>query len=52
MVIVILANPWIGARTDHAPRRIPYLAVTTIVAVVATSLLASVSVGWSLALYG
>lgn len=52
MVFVILANPWIGARTDHAPRRVPYLAVTTGVAVVATSLLASVSVGWSLALYG
>jgi UMF1 family MFS transporter len=52
MAIVILANPWIGAQTDHAPRRLPYLAITTIVAVVATSLLASVSVGWSLVLYG
>ena len=51
MVVVILANPWIGARTDHAPRRIPYLAATTVVAVVATSLLATPPVVWSLVIY-
>ncbi|MDF1596133.1 MAG: MFS transporter [Acidimicrobiia bacterium] len=52
MLVVILANPWIGARTDHAPRRVPYLAITTLVAVGATALLASLPVIWSLAVYG
>lgn len=52
MVVVILANPWIGAKTDQAPRRIPYLAATTVVAVTATALLTTLPVGWSLAVYG
>ncbi len=52
MLVVILANPWIGARTDHASRRIPYLAGSTVVAVGATSLLASLTVEWSLVAYG
>lgn len=51
MLVVILANPWIGARSDHSPRRVPYLAGFTLVAVAGTAMLASVPVEWSLAAY-
>ncbi len=35
-VTVIFAAPWIGARSDHSGRRLPSLALTTVVAVVMT----------------
>jgi MFS transporter, UMF1 family len=37
---VVFIAPWVGARTDVTGRRVPMLAVTTIAAIVATSLLA------------
>ncbi len=37
--IVVFAAPWIGARTDHSGSRLPALAGTTAVAVLATSIL-------------
>ncbi len=51
MVVVIVLGPWIGARSDHRGRRIPYLVVTTLVAVVPTFFLATVGVTASLALF-
>ncbi len=40
-IVVVFLAPWIGARTDASGRRVPALAVTTVLAVVATSLLAT-----------
>ena len=37
---VVFIAPWVGARTDVTGRRVPMLAVTTIAAIAATSLLA------------
>jgi len=51
MVIVILASPWIGALTDHAGTRRPYLIGSTLVCVAATALLATAGIGPSLVLY-
>lgn len=39
-VVVILAAPWVGARSDHFRRRMPVLIGTTLVAVSATGFLA------------
>ena len=52
MIIVILLSPWIGAVSDHAARRSRLLIPTTLVAVTATFLLASTSIGVSLVIYG
>lgn len=49
-VVAILA-PWLGSVGDRTGRRVPLLAVTTVVTVVATALLAYGSVLWSLVLY-
>lgn len=40
-IVVIFAAPWVGARSDHRGRRLPALVATTLVAVAATSLLAT-----------
>jgi len=48
MVVVFLA-PWAGARSDALGRRVPTLIVTTVLAVVATSLLAAGPVWLTLA---
>ncbi len=39
-LVVILAAPWVGARSDHLRRRMPTLIGTTLVAIAATSFLA------------
>lgn len=41
--LVAVLGPWLGARSDHSGRRIPLLALTTAVAVLATTALT----GWS-----
>jgi UMF1 family MFS transporter len=51
MIVVIVLSPWIGARSDHRGRRIPYLIPTTMVAVTATFFIASVGVTGSLVLF-
>ncbi len=51
MVVVILLGPWIGARSDHRGRRIPYLVPMTLVAVVPTFFIATVGVTGSLGLF-
>ncbi len=51
MVIVIIASPWIGALTDHAGTRRPYLIGATLTCVFATALLATGGIGPSLVLY-
>ena len=51
MVLVIVLGPWIGARSDHRGRRVPYLAPATLVAVIPTFFLATVGVGPSLVLF-
>jgi MFS transporter, UMF1 family len=50
--LVIFLAPWAGARSDVRGTRVPTLALTTIVCVVATALLASGPAGLSLALLG
>jgi UMF1 family MFS transporter len=50
MAVVIILGPWIGARSDYAGRRVPYLTATTTLAVVATFFLTSVSVAPTLIL--
>ncbi len=49
-VVAVLA-PWLGSVGDRTGRRVPLLAATTVVTVVATALLAAGSVLWSLVLY-
>jgi MFS transporter, UMF1 family len=51
-LIVVFLAPWIGARTDHRGRRLPALTATTIAAVAATALLASVPPAPTLVLLG
>lgn len=51
MVIVIVLGPWIGARSDHRGRRVPYLVPMTVLAVVPTFFIATVGVLPSLALF-
>ncbi len=51
MVVVIVLGPWIGARSDHLGRRVPYLIPATLLAVVPTLFLASVGVTASLVLF-
>jgi UMF1 family MFS transporter len=51
MVVVIVLGPWIGARSDHAGRRRPYLLPATLLAVVPTFFLATLGVAASLVLY-
>lgn len=51
MLIVILASPWIGALTDHAGTRRPYLIGSTLTCLIATALLATGGIVPSLALY-
>jgi UMF1 family MFS transporter len=48
--VVIFLAPWAGARSDVLGRRVPTLIVTTVLAVVATSLLATGPVWLTLAL--
>lgn len=38
--VVILAAPWVGARSDHSGQRMPVLVASTLVAISATALLA------------
>jgi len=52
MAFVIVLSPWIGARSDQAPRRVGFLVPTTLAAVIATFFLASVGVTGSLVIYG
>ncbi len=40
-IVVVFLAPWAGARSDALGRRVPTLIVTTVIAVVATALLAS-----------
>ncbi len=51
MVIVIVLGPWIGARSDHRGKRIPYLLPMTLLAVIPTFFIASVGVTGSLGLF-
>ena len=51
MVVVIVLGPWIGARSDHFGKRVPYLFPATLLAVIPTFFLASVDVGPSLVLF-
>ncbi len=51
-VVVVMAAPWIGARSDHTGRRVPALAVTTVVAVAATSLLTRGPIWLTFAFFG
>jgi UMF1 family MFS transporter len=51
MIVVIIAAPWMGARSDHFGRRRPYLIVATIVTVAATAVLATFGVVASLAAF-
>jgi UMF1 family MFS transporter len=51
MIVVIIAAPWMGARSDHFGRRRPYLIVATIVTVTATATLATFGVVASLAAF-
>jgi len=51
MVIVIVVGPWIGARSDHRGKRIPYLLPMTLLAVIPTFFIASVGVTPSLGLF-
>ena len=51
MIVVIIAAPWMGARSDHFGRRRPYLVVATIVTVAATAVLATFGVIASLAAF-
>ena len=51
MIVVIVAGPWLGARSDHLGRRRPFLIATTLLTVSATALLATGSVLPSLVLY-
>lgn len=51
MTLVIVTAPWIGARSDHRGRRLPYLRRTTLLAVGATLLIAEVPVPPSLVLF-
>lgn len=51
MIVVIIAAPWMGARSDHYGRRRPYLIVATIVTVAATATLATFGVFASLAAF-
>ena len=50
-VVMVLA-PWIGARTDRTARRLPTLAATTVIALLATAGLASFSPTITLVLLG
>ncbi|MDR9451705.1 MAG: MFS transporter [Acidimicrobiia bacterium] len=50
-IVVIIAAPWMGARSDHYGRRRPYLIVATIVTVAATATLATFGVVASLAAF-
>ena len=49
---VIVLAPWIGVRTDRSNRRLPALALTTAVAILATAGLASFSTSITLVLLG
>ena len=51
MVVVIVLGPWIGARSDHRGKRIPYLLPMTLLAVIPTFFIASVGVTASLGLF-
>jgi len=51
MAIVIIASPWVGALTDHAGTRRPYLIGSTLTCVAATALLATGGIVPSLVLY-
>lgn len=51
MIVVIVAGPLLGARSDHRGRRMPYLKRFTILAVIPTFFLASVGVFGSLVLF-
>lgn len=51
MLAVIVLAPWIGARSDHRGRRVPYLAAGTFLAVIPTFFLVSFSVTAALALF-
>jgi UMF1 family MFS transporter len=51
MIVVIIAAPWMGARSDHFGRRRPYLIAATLVTVTATATLASFGVIASLAAF-
>jgi MFS transporter, UMF1 family len=51
MVVVIVLGPWIGARSDHRGRRVPYLLPMTLLAVIPTFFIATVGVPASLALF-
>jgi MFS transporter, UMF1 family len=48
-IVVVFLAPWAGARSDALGRRVPTLIVTTVLAVVATSLLAAGPVWLTLA---
>ena len=49
---VILLAPWLGGVSDRFGRRLPFLAVTTLIAVVATFTLASTDLDGSLVALG
>ena len=50
-LIVVLLAPLLGAMTDHARRRKPWLALFTVLGIVGTALLAGVGVGnWQIAM--
>ncbi len=51
MICVIFLAPWIGARSDHIGRRVPYLLPATLVAVIPTFFLTTVGVTPSLVLF-
>lgn len=51
-VVVIVLAAWLGARSDRSGRRLPLLALTTAIAVVATFSLGSFELGNSLVILG
>ncbi|UCG40756.1 MAG: MFS transporter [Acidimicrobiia bacterium] len=51
MAIVVVAGPWVGARTDHSGRRVPVLVWGTVVTIASTAALATFGVPVSLVLF-
>ncbi|MEK7767076.1 MAG: MFS transporter, partial [bacterium] len=52
MGVIFLGSPLLGALTDQAPRRMPFLALSTLGCVALTLVLGQGGLGWSLVAYG
>lgn len=51
MAAIFFASPYLGALTDQAPRRMPFLIFATVSCVLFTALLGRAGLGWSLVLF-